>query len=196
MPSTMSHLQAAKAYDDNASTLFYLGTVAPDVIDIREIKDKTHFRDIHERDRQAALVKFAMLNDLKDDFIKGIVFHLFCDYYWDIGPMTIFTKQYSGSNWFYDYRAEISIAGSWLFHNMPWAPSLWNEMCNYDIPFEQSVCCITRENLRAFLTRNRSWHTKTIFEPSNIFTPEILEEYSVSTAEKFIPWFDEILKRK
>lgn len=193
MPPTMTHLMVAQKYNPNASTLFNIGTVAPDVTDIREIKDKTHFRDIPIlTDRMNALINFAKNLDKNDDFIKGILLHLYSDYYWDIGPMQIFTKQYTGNNWFTDYRKEIKTVGSWLFHNKAWAPRIWEEMSKFEIPFETQICEVTKENLTDFLTRNRSWHSKTVFPESKIFTSEILENYSSQVAESFEGWLEKI----
>ena len=55
MSSCMVHLLAAREYRPDASPLFYAANLAPDCIDIREIKDKTHFRLLTLEERVDAL---------------------------------------------------------------------------------------------------------------------------------------------
>ena len=131
MPCAMMHLVCAKLYEPNADLAFYIGNEAPDCMDIREIKDKSHLR-IYKEDREQRLTEFARTLDLGDPYQLGVLLHLYVDMLWDQGPMAEHKKNYKGEYWFRDYRWQIRLIGTHIYKNVDWSKAIWDDMCEVD----------------------------------------------------------------
>ena len=190
MSSLMIHLLAAYKYDSNASIDFFIGNVAPDAVSDRESKDKTHFRD--QDDRMQALLDFAKTYDKDNDFVKGVLLHLFLDYHWDIGPQKEHYMNYQGDNWITDYRMEIGIASAWLFHQKPWGEPMFRNMVSYKAKFPEGICGLSIDAVSSLLARNYRWHKDLNPEPSPYFSPDLIEEFTSRIAHNFRDWYDSL----
>lgn len=190
MPSSMIHLLTAHKYHPEASVLFRIGNIAPDSVSEREEKDKTHLRN--RPDRLNALRELALTMDLSDDFSKGILLHLFLDYYWDSSPMRNFIENHKDGNWFFDYRNEIGIASAWLFHHIGWSRRAWDEMAACPMSAYGHVQWIVKEDVADFIDRNNKWHAENDIGPSSAFTPDFIEEFTDKVAAEFKNWLKDI----
>jgi len=186
MPSLMIHLLTAYKYNPNSAATFWIGNIAPDSVSEREEKDKTHFRD--RADRPNALRKLACTLNLYDDFSKGILLHLFLDYYWDSYPMHNFIETYKEGNWFPAYRHEIALAGCWLFHHTRWSKTVWDQMIAYPMLKYENVNGIVKGDITDFVKRNARWHAENKIGPSSVFTPDFIEEFTSKVAVDFKNW--------
>lgn len=190
MPSLMIHLLTAYKYNPNASAAFWIGNIAPDSVSEREEKDKTHLRDKPERFN--SLRELALTMNLHDDFSKGILLHLFLDYYWDSYPMRNFIENYKGDNWFPIYRQEIALAGGWLFHHTDWSKTVWDEMLACPLMVYENVHGIVKGDINDFIIRNSKWHVESNIGPSSVFTPDFIEEFTSKVAIDFKNWLENI----
>ncbi|HEY5584921.1 MAG TPA: hypothetical protein VIK78_10570 [Ruminiclostridium sp.] len=190
MPSLMIHLLTAYKYNPNASVAFWIGNIAPDSVSDWKEKDKTHFRD--RLDRLDALRELAFTMNLCDDFSKGILLHLYLDYYWDSYPMRNFIENYKEGNWFPIYRNETALAGGWLFHHTQWSKTVWDEMIAYPILEHENSHGIVKENVADFINRNNKWHVENNIGPSSVFTPDFIEEFTSKVAIDFKNWLENI----
>lgn len=191
MPSSMIHLMTAKKVHPDSPVLFYIGNVAPDAAYGREFKDKTHFRDI--QDRESALLKLA--DKIQNDFEEGVLLHLFLDWKWDSGPMQAFIRNY-GNDWFLPYREDIGQVSALLFHRDKWFGEMWEEMMEYD-PGEymliyKELLCVTESEMAGtditdFLRRNYKFHTANLGNPT-FYMPEFVDEFTDTVAQEYIDW--------
>lgn len=188
MPSLMIHLLTAYKYHPNAPVLFYLGNIVPDSVDDWKEKDKTHFRD--QTDRLCALRGLAINMDLRDDFSKGILLHLFLDFYWDTYPMHNYIENYDGDNWLLAYRHETALAGAWLFHHTKWSKKLWDEMLACPKLAYEKGHGVAKENVADFVERNFKWLVENNIGPSSVFTPDFIEEFTDKVAVDFKNWLE------
>lgn len=194
MPSSMVHLLTAKKYLSNAPIEFYIGNLAPDAVSTREEKDITHFRD--QKNRMEALEAFARENDASNLFIQGILFHLFLDYYWDMGPIRNFKENYKGENWFVDYRNETAALSAWLYHHKSWSENLWNEMTSYQMPFESTICGINKVDFNNYIYRNAKWNRENNIACSEIFSAEFVEDFTEDVVNKYRVWIAQFEKKR
>jgi hypothetical protein len=190
MPASMVHLLLARKVYPDAPTLFYIGNIAPDAVTEWKIKDKTHFRDIE--DRTDTMRDLALGLDLSDAFSNGVLLHLFLDWKWDIGPFEKFKAEREGTDWFKDYRHELSLSGIWLYHRLPWSKALWKDMAETDPSRFGKLDYVTREDIGRYIRRNYHWHEENDCGPSSVFTPEFVNSFTDKTALNFIEWKKEI----
>ena len=189
MPSSMVHLLAAYKYNSEASIEFLIGNIVPDIIKGWKEKDRNHLRD--REDRLEALTELADTMDLRDDYNRGILFHLFLDYKWDIDTREEFIKSYEGFTWFEPYRHEIALSGAWLYRHTDWSERVWKELMSYPLVNLKSDE-YDKNELERFIARNYSWHKDNDIGPSLYFTPEIIEEFTSRVAVEFNDWLEEI----
>lgn len=188
MPSSMIHLLTAKKYDENSSILFYIGNLAPDCISEWKEKDHSHLRDLEKNQRLCALTNLAKSLDSGNDFIKGILMHLFLDYQWDESPLKNHRESFSDNSWFPSYRKEIGLASAYMFHHTNWGEELWNEMMNYPKERYSIYSEFPCTGIHDFINRNGKWHKETECEPSRVFTPEYIETFTSEAAAEFKKW--------
>lgn len=187
MPSAMVHLLAAYKYNSNPSTEFLIGSITPDVIKGWKEKDRNHLRD--REDRPRALKELAHGMDLHDDYSLGLLFHLYTDYEWDIGPREEFIKDYEGYTWFEPYRHEIALVGAWLYHHTDWSERVWRELMSYPLGnLKNNEYDITE--IEKYIARNYSWHKDNAIGPSLVFTPELIEKFTGRAVLNFRDWLD------
>ena len=156
IPSSMVHLLTAYKYNQDSSTAFLIGNIAPDIIQGWKEKDRDHLRD--RPDRLKALEELTGTMNLEDDFELGIVLHLYLDYRWDTFPREEFIKGYEGLTWFDPYRYEIALSGAWLYNHMDWSKRIWLEMMAYPLETLVNSKGYKKEDIAEFLERNYKWH--------------------------------------
>ncbi len=192
MSTLMVHVLAAYKYKPDGKPAFFVGNVAPDVIEEHQRKNRTHFRD--RSDRMEALKELADRINWEDEFELGVLFHLFLDYHWDIGPIQKHREQYTGENWFLDYRKDIGIIAVWHYHNEPWSQMVWNSMREYRLPMEETICEIRRDELVAFIAKHHNRYMDTEPIRSIVFPPEMVEKFTNQVVMEFKKWCEKIGK--
>ena len=190
MPCTMIHLIAAKKVCSQGSALYFLGNLAPDAVKDWRDKDVTHFRTLY--DRQPALISLA--KETAGDFAEGILLHLYLDWKWDEIVRQKFIDEI-GDDWFVPYRNELSLAGSYAFHNTMWARQLWNDMDSVDIGSYGNTPQASADDVKDLVSRNSKWHNETITEPSSIFPPVVIDDFTTRIAKEYIEWRTSIERR-
>ena len=185
MPSSMTHLLCAKLLLPDAPTRFFVGNISPDCIDVREFKDRTHFRDLPESERLDALRAMARRLDMSDPYQYGAVYHLFADYTWDTGPQAAHRAAYRGENWFVDYRFAINECGREIYRRYYWAKGLWEDMAALDESEYAAIPEYPAHEIKRFILRGQARSVELITKPSEFFTPELVDAYCAETAARF-----------
>ena len=185
MPSSMTHLLCAKMLAPDAETKFFVGNISPDCIDVREIKDHSHFRELPESERLDALRKMARTLDLDDPYQLGVVYHLFADYTWDTGPQAAHRAWYSGDDWFHDYRFAINECGREIYRRYGWCKGLWVDMAALDESQYSAIPEFPPDEIKDFILRGQKRSAIEPEAPSAFFTPELVDAYCAETAERF-----------
>lgn len=185
MSSAMVHLQCAKKYDADAPILFYTGNIAPDLLDTREAKDKTHFRGVPER--FDALHHFAQTLNLSDPFQKGILMHLFLDLHWDRDGYDVYRAVHEKEEgWFTRYRREIFLASAYLYHHTDYAKQLFFDMNRTFLPVGAPVICgITRGGLQRFVAGTWYLLLDAREARSEAFPPAFVEQFTDFVCAEF-----------
>jgi len=196
MPTWMIHLTVAKKVNRNAEIDFYIGNLAPDSVSDNDKRHTSHFRKAP--DREAALKEFALKLNNKNEYLKGVLLHLFTDLKWDslILPDCI---QKNGDSWYRKYYDESGLIEFYMFHNTKWAYELWEQMdlCdNFDF-FETQF--IKREDIKEYIKsyrirRSRNWEAESKTKPSTVFPPPFIEKFANDTAADFEKWLADLVK--
>ena len=196
VPSCMIHLHTAQLLRGSRGILFCLGAVAPDAIEDWRVKDRTHLRDVP--DREAALVSLARETDPDDDFAEGALMHLYTDWLWDEDQLARYWAAMGGGAsrggrpeggaWVPAYRNEISLASGWIYHHNFWARPLWEELLA--VPPEQysSLPGMEKRDIRDYLTRNFRWHEEHPGPPSVLYPPEEAQAFVRAAVEGYTKW--------
>ena len=190
MPCAMMHLVCAKLYDPNADVAFYIGNEAPDCMDIREIKDKSHLRIYNGEEREAKLTEFAKTLDLNNPYELGVLLHLYVDMLWDRGPMAEHKRNYKGECWFRDYRWQIRLIGTHIYKNVEWSKDIWVEMCEVDESKYNSIELFPAEKIKSYLVFNRDRDRSLETTPSPDFPPELVDKFCVDAVAKFTDYLN------
>ena len=185
MPSSMTHLLCAKMLLPDAPTRFFVGNISPDCIDVREFKDRTHFRELPVEKRLDALRDMARALDMSDPYQYGVVYHLFADYTWDTGPQAAHREWYRGDDWFHDYRFAINECGREIYRRYPWGEALWADMAALDESEYAAITEYPSDAIKGFILRGQKRAAEPITKPSDFFTPELVDAYCAETAERF-----------
>ena len=181
----MVHLLAARKFRPNASPLFYAANLAPDCIDIREIKDKTHFRVLSPEEREAALVRLRDSSMGRGDLAEGICLHLFLDREWDAIMSGGMWERFPDPEGFRRYRAEISYVSRALFDLDPHAEEMWSSMEALDSSAYAGHPDFPAENIREFILYNADKHRHAERVTPEIFTVDFTLAFIDRTVERF-----------
>lgn len=188
IPSSMIHLLTARKLRCEPSELFCIGCLAPDGVGEREVKDRSHYRSAP--DRSAALAALAAKTDPADDYEEGVLLHLFTDWLWDecsFEPYKLAHCQ-TDPDWFAHYRREISLASTDIFHHSDWAIPLNRRMLAVPISRYGFAEAVTPEAANAYLNRNFKRHSENVTPPSEVFSPEFVEDFTDRTAREYRVW--------
>jgi hypothetical protein len=194
MPSQMIHFLTTKYYRPEALPLLYIGCVAPDCRDVRELKQKSHLRYLPQEERLAALAEKARGYDMGNDFQFGIILHLYTDFKWDTGPMQYHKDTYKGDTWFKDYRHEINTASVNLYHTLDWAPSVWSEIMKVPPEMYSSENDeFPTEDIKKYLDFSLRYHRDAPSWPeSGFYSSEYINRFAIDTAESFRIWLADL----
>ncbi len=185
MPSSMTHLLCGKILLPDAPTRFFVGCISPDCIDVREFKDRTHFRELPVEKRLGALREMARSLDMSDPYQYGVVYHLFADYTWDTGPQAAHRAWYRGDSWFTDYRFAINECGREIYRRYPWGEALWADMAALDESEYAAIPEYPTDAIKGFILRGQKRAAEEITKPSDFFTPDLVDAYCAETAARF-----------
>jgi hypothetical protein len=190
MPSVMIHLLAAYKYDPNSSGLFWVGNIAPDCISGWKEKDRLHLRDC--KDRLNALGELALKEDLHNDFNKGIIFHLYLDYKWDISAFKGYIEENTDENWLWNYRHEIALASAWYYHRLEWTKRIWDDIMAYTEIMCDNNFGYNNKDIVNYISGTYKWHNENNIGPSSVFPPEYIEKFTDKAVVDFKNWLTEL----
>ena len=194
MPGAMIHLAVGRAFDADASGLFYVGNLAPDFTDERAIKSVIHLRSAP--DREVALRELCGKLDLENAFELGWLLHLFADWRWDSSVVPAFHEGFTGGEdkWFLAYRAELGRLSRSMFHNEPWRREVWERIDAEDVQAALSdmrkvtpVLPVPLE-LGWYCNRVERRHAMDFDASPELFTAEMALEFAEETAGTFKRW--------
>jgi len=190
----MIHLLLAYKINPTACGLFFLGSFAPDTFDtrrgdIKEAKNKNHFRSEHDMDvagMDAALKKFYTEIDKNNPFHMGYFVHLICDMWW-------YEYLQNHLDWYENIGNEYRIAGVWIRRNLNWVNDVFHKMKLCADDFQSPIPDPTNEEIIMYKNNLisptlRANDNKADGNPSKILTPEFLETYSNEIAERCNLW--------
>ncbi len=187
MPSSMTHLLCASRFMPSMPPLFCIGCIAPDCIDIREIKDKGHLRLLDRRERLAVLEEKIKSSDKSNLFLLGTVFHLFADYKWDIGPQEHHRQNYKGNSWFLDYRREIRLAGLEIYSRFSWSREIFDRLLSVPQEDYSLIADYPSDKIRYFIINSMKKTIEGAAETDkSYFTPELIDSFADETAKDFL----------
>ena len=191
MPCAMMHLLCARIYDDDAPIAFYIGNEAPDCMDIRELKDVSHFR-IYTDDRDQRLSEYARSLDLNDPYQLGVILHLYTDMLWDFGPMKEHKESYCGEDWFHDYRRQIRLIGTEMYKRFEWSKQLWQDMSTAPVSLYSALDCFPGEKIKDYVRFNRDRDRSGEIGQSPDFPHDKMVEFCHDTVSSFRAWIEKI----
>ena len=191
MPCAMMHLVCARLYDPEADIAFYVGNEAPDCMDVRELKDKSHLR-IYTDDREQKLTEYAHSLDLSDPYELGVLLHLYVDMLWDRGPMAEHKRNYKGDDWFHDYRRQIRLIGTHIYKNSDWAKPLWQAMSELDESKFASRPEFPADKIKSYICFNRDRDRSADTTPSPDFPPELVNSFCEESVRSFSDYLNRI----
>lgn len=191
MPSPMIHLLVAYEINPKASDSFWVGNIAPDYTNDRQLKDEIHFRNSENRLEELRQLRNKI--DKNNPFESGWLLHLFVDKCWDEIMIPAFQQKYKNSSvfhdWFIKYREETALASFYLYHHMEWSPQIWTQILNADLSIITSELPIIQyeaEWYRDVLYRRHSESNNNLL--SKEYTEEQLLDFSRKTARQYIEW--------
>ena len=186
MPSAMIHMLVAEAYDPKRTPALMAGSVAPDAVEDRSFKDRFHLRDVP--DRFEALADWARSRDLSDPYSDGFILHMYTDILWDNGPQAELRTP-TGNEWFRPYRRAIHRTSCRLYHVLPWAPPLWDEMLRWaDAQGGAMRMGLPMNMASEFLHKTHGWHVDNDPEDFGYYTREKVEAFASIAAESYSAW--------
>jgi len=185
MPGSMIHLLMAHKVRPEGSILFYIGNIAPNAVADWENKEITHFRNLH--DRSEALANLARQTSPSDDFAEGVLLHLYFDWRWDTLVREDFIKKVPGE-WFPKYRREVEYSSNYAFHHTSWAKSIWEQMDLIDPSKYGKISGVTADELKDFIRLSYKWHNENNTGPSEVFPPELIDEFISTIADEYTQW--------
>jgi len=187
MPSSVIHLLVAKKINPIADIAFYIGNIAPDAVSDEQKKNIIHLRNVP--DREIALKDYILKVNNKNEYIKGIILHLFVDWKWDKLIIPDFEKEH-GKN---KYGQAMITATLDAFHNTEWSYQLWEQMelCeNYDFIETEYIL---KNEIRSFINNRRKWQMENKALSASIFTPSIIDKFVNDTVNDFNNWTSNIV---
>ena len=185
MPSLTIHLYAGNKLRPNGSQLFFTGCLAPDAVTPWQVKEHAHLRDREDRNAELRKLEKAIPED--DDYANGVLFHLFCDYIWDNTALKNY-KEAFGDGWYYPYRDQIYLAGSYIYHNDKRIAELW-DLANDCPPDSYADSAYKVEaDVPELISFHRNWHMENDIGPSVAFSPEYVENFAEFAVESFKKW--------
>lgn len=191
MPCAMMHLLCARLYDDDAPVAFYIGNEAPDCMDIRELKDVSHFR-IYTDDRNEKLIEYARTLDLQDPYQLGVLLHLYTDMLWDFGPMKAHREAYNGNDWFHDYRRQIRLIGTEMYKRFEWSKQSWADMAEAPTYLYDALCTFPSDKIKDYVTFNKNRDRSNENGESPEFPHDQMVDFCRNTAISFKEWLEKI----
>jgi len=194
MPTYMIHLCVARKFNPEANIDFYIGNLAPDSV-AGEDKHISHLRNAS--DMESALKEFALRINTENEYLKGVLLHLFVDWQWnDILILPDFIKK-NGDDWYQKYYDESGLTEHYLYHNTDWAYELWEQMdlCD-DFDFVETKF-IVKDNIKDLIKgyrgrRRNNWEIETKIKPSTEFHLLLINKFADDVVAYFNNWLGEL----
>ncbi len=185
MPAAMMHLNTALAYRPDADPLFLIGNLAPDCLDIREFKDRTHFRS--SKDRKGDLRRLRDDTDMSNDMELGVLLHLFLDYKWDHITENDFREIFfpDGVFRFQYYRGQIHNISACLYYASAENEKMWDTLCAVPMEKYDTHPLFRGKDIKEYLRVNAEWNKKVTAVQSEVFSPEFVDSFIKRSASQF-----------
>ena len=186
MPAYMTHLIVAKKVNSNAKIDFYIGNLAPDSVSDWEKKQIVHLRNTP--DMESALREFGLKIDINNEYLKGVLLHLFVDWQWNnLLVLPDYIKK-NGDGWYQKYWDEGGLIESYAFHHTEWADELWEQMDLCDTFDYIETPFIIKEDIKIMIKSSREWKMETKIGPSIEFPPAMIDKFADDAAVYFNKW--------
>jgi hypothetical protein len=183
----MIHLLVAYQINPTALHPFWIGSIAPDYTDSRQLKDQIHFRNIS--DRMSVLNQFKTKIDRNNPFACGWLLHLFVDACWDEIMIPTFQQKYIIQDWFIKYRKETALASFYLFHHMDWTCQIWTQILNADLSTGLQNFSVPQYEIERYSAQVYKRHSESKIDSiSQEYPEDLLLAFSQSTAQKYKQW--------
>ena len=191
MPSTMIHLLMAQKVKPHGHTEYFIGNIAPDAIVMRDnyhfaFKDKLHFRGSENRIKD--IEKLAREIDIQSPYNEGYIMHLFLDMHWDADCMKPYIAGRQGIEWVRPYHTEITKASSWLINHHADLQRIWKDMVIYDKNLSNVIQGVEYWEAKNYCTHTDKWYETYQAVPSDVYTPEFVDEYTGRIADEYKCW--------
>jgi len=192
MPGTGIHLLVAHTVEPDASGTFFFGSFAPDYEQERVPKDAIHLRK--EPDRLAALTALRDSLDMRDDFARGWVLHLFTDLLWDNSLLAQYRREYTGgdesrNDWFLPYREELGLTTRYLYRQAPWMEAVMARVHTVDVRAIDTVLPAGADGLAWWQNHTYTKYSGT--EPDGqlgYYTLDMLNAFAARAAAEWERW--------
>ena len=148
-----------------------------------------HLRNAPER--ETALKDYALKSNNENEYIKGVVLHLFVDWKWNDTILADFAKSV-GDGWYKKYHEEVGLIESYGTTKTPWLYALRQEMLLYsDYDFVETGF-VSRQSIKTMLDNSDMWKVVNKTNPSLAFPCELIENFATNIAQEFAMWFSEL----
>ena len=197
MPSPVVHFAVAKKVNPNAAIDFFIGNIAPDCVANNEWKNITHMRDA--LNMEEAIKTFASKMNVHNEYIKGMILHLFVDWKWIDTILSDYSKK-TGEGWYRKYTQELISIESYMFYHLNWVRELWEQLDLCDMHDFVETECITKEFIKSDINRvrkvkieryNKQLEQHINVMPSPAFPPSRIDQFANDTSADFIKWFSD-----
>jgi len=191
MPRTTIHFLAAYKVNPNAGIDFHVGNIAPDTIRNENQKISFHFRDV--TDRQQALNEFALKVNSQNEYLKGIILHLFVDWKWDTTILPQFVEKH-GDNWKQKYDEETLLVAIYAFRSNEWICEILKQMEVWDTSGYVETDYITAKEIGYFVKGwRKGLQSSKQREISTEFSPPVIERFMNDTIQEFKEWYSSLI---
>jgi hypothetical protein len=187
MPSSVIHLLVAKKVNPAADISFYIGNIILDAVPNEQNKAALHLRNVPER--EIALKEYILKVNSKNDYIKGIILHLFVDWKWDTLIIADFEKEHGSSK----YKQAMITATLDAFHNTEWSYEIWKKMGQCDLFDFAETEYLSKNDIKSFINNRKKWQMENKALSDSLFTPEIIDKFVNDTASVFNDWISNVL---
>ena len=99
-------------------------------------------------------------------------------------------NNYTGENWFNDYRWEIRYISKYMYKHIPWAKELWEDMNNADKNIYSTINYYPYESIKGYLTHNIKVHNEPPAIESKAFPNTLVLQFCKDTAIEFKNWLE------
>jgi hypothetical protein len=185
----MIHLLVAYQISPKEPDSYWLGNIAPDYTNNRQLKDQFHFRNTSGR--MPALRQLKEKIDINNPFGCGWLLHLFVDACWDEIMIPVFQQKYMSQDWFLKYRRETALASFYLFHHMDWTCQIWTQILNADFSRNDQEFPVSQYEVDRYRDQVYKRHSESNADSVSLeYREDLLLSFSLTTAHRYRQWLE------